>query len=378
MTWRHRPSTKYQSELCLHQGWQDQNQQIHLPTRLEVLSDVGYMYMSTCNGSGTHISHTIIGRRSNLLTDLGVSPARACSVQLAPKPLGKSRSMALNSTEKKKQDKAAAEVIASFGNAIDEAFASEIQYIVSELQKNKPLTYTLSGLLKKDSLVALLDGRLQAASAAASSQRPARADVVRRLRSTATRFRHILETKGVVDDIIKKVMPAGDHDAIEALTCHQKLDVVCVLLGVNKQTFLPDKHYKNLSEVANLLSACSQRFDKVMKETVGDKPVDELLQGWSGVQPDGKLTAVFKNKDGEPVAIAFPGKITKITDPFDLNTTISVDVQGTAMMIHDVKESFVAQDVEFPEARCRQTIVPPHGCMFGSTNDQVPMIQPMT
>ena len=95
--------------------------------------------------------------------------------------------------EAKKAEKEADQVVAAFSQALDSAFEAEVEYIVGELRKNRDLTHCLSGMLKADTLQALLDGRLRAEKLANSSgAQPASSQkAVTKLRSAAVRFEHL-------------------------------------------------------------------------------------------------------------------------------------------------------------------------------------------
>ena len=60
-------------------------------------------------------------------------------------------------SEAKKAEKEADQVVAAFSQALDSAFEAEVEYIVGELRQNRALTHGLSGMLKADTLQALLD-----------------------------------------------------------------------------------------------------------------------------------------------------------------------------------------------------------------------------
>ena len=64
--------------------------------------------------------------------------------------------------EAKKAEKEADQVVAAFSQALDSAFEAEVGHIVGELRKTRHPTHCLSGMLKADTLQALLDGRLRA------------------------------------------------------------------------------------------------------------------------------------------------------------------------------------------------------------------------
>ena len=245
-------------------------------------------------------------------------------------------------------EESANQVIHGFAQTIDASFQAEIQYIVGELQKNKGLTYTLSGLLKNDSLVALLDGRLAANSQSpASSQKP---EQVRKLRNTARVFKHILQSAGVCDAILRKLLPSVFVDArdLKQLTDDLKIAVLCMLLVVKPTTPLPLRYYKDLVEVDKFIAACSQRFDDVMKSALGVATMEKVMKGYYEASGDGDVETIFKTTEGRNVKIQCGGDGGRVLDPFDLETGLESDVVGRKMVFKDLKASFEAEGVAFP------------------------------
>ena len=111
--------------------------------------------------------------------------------------------------EAKKAEKEADQVVAAFSQALDSAFEAEIENIVVELRKNRDLTHCLSGMLKADTLQALLDGRLRAEQLANSSgaepDTSARGNT--KLRSATFRFEHLKTQPTVVFRLLRKILP---------------------------------------------------------------------------------------------------------------------------------------------------------------------------
>ena len=111
--------------------------------------------------------------------------------------------------EAKKAEKEADQVVAAFRQALDSAFEAEVEYIVGELRKNRDLTHCLSGMLKADTLQALLDGRLRAEQLANSSgaQPDTSARGVTKLRTATFRFEHLKTQPTVVLRISRNILP---------------------------------------------------------------------------------------------------------------------------------------------------------------------------
>ena len=68
----------------------------------------------------------------------------------------------VSSREAKTALNSAATMAEVFRDAGTLALERELTFVCEELRKNEPLLYRLSGYLKDDSLVALLDGRMDA------------------------------------------------------------------------------------------------------------------------------------------------------------------------------------------------------------------------
>ena len=68
----------------------------------------------------------------------------------------------VSSREAKTALNSAATMAEVFRDAGSLALERELNFVCEELRKNEPLLYRLSGYLKDDSLVALLDGRMNA------------------------------------------------------------------------------------------------------------------------------------------------------------------------------------------------------------------------
>ena len=131
----------------------------------------------------------------------------------------------------KKAEKAADQVVAAFSQALDSAFEAEVEYIVGALRKNRGLTHCLSGMLKADTLQALLDGRLRAEQLATSSGAQPETNAGRgitKLRSATSRFEHLKTQPTVVLRLLRKILPehfpAGTRPSISILS---RFGVLC-------------------------------------------------------------------------------------------------------------------------------------------------------
>ena len=141
-------------------------------------------------------------------------------------------------------EKEADQVVAAFSQALDSAFEAEVEYIVGELRKNRDLAHCLSGMLKADTLQALLDGRLRAEQLANSSgaqpDTNARGGITK-LRSATIRFEHLKTQPTVVLRLLRKILPehfpAGTRPSISMLS---RFDVLLFPFVIIKQSEYDD------------------------------------------------------------------------------------------------------------------------------------------
>ena len=124
-------------------------------------------------------------------------------------------------SEAKKAEKEADQVVAAFSQALDSAFEAEIENIVVELRKNRDLTHCLSGMLKADTLQALLDGRLRIEQTDSSGAQPEKGRVISKLRVATLRFDHLKTQPAVVLRVLRKLLP--DHFPEDACRSSSKL-----------------------------------------------------------------------------------------------------------------------------------------------------------
>ena len=150
----------------------------------------------------------------------------------------------LSKAEAKKAEKQADQVVAAFSQALDSAFEAEIENIVVELRKNRDLTHCLSGMLKADTLQALLDGRLRAEQSATSSGAQPDTNArgaITKLRAATHRFENLKTQPTVVLRILRKILPEhfpeGTRPSISMLS---RFDVLLFPFIIIKQSEYDD------------------------------------------------------------------------------------------------------------------------------------------
>ena len=110
--------------------------------------------------------------------------------------------------EQKRLDDQAETMMQSFSAAVDGAFETEVAYISDQLRKNKALAYTISGLLKNDTLAALLDGRLRAAHSQAADGAATKTEAPKKLRAGAKKWAHLKRQVALIVEILKDLLPS--------------------------------------------------------------------------------------------------------------------------------------------------------------------------
>ena len=255
----------------------------------------------------------------------------------------------MSKREAKREEVRASNIISSFAQTVDASFQAEIDYILGELQNNRQLTYALGGMLKNDSLVALLDGRLQAPDPATAPSKK-NLKIASKLRATATRFKHVSDTKGCASQVLQTIVPELWTAGLMSEPDNVQLDLLCVLLCVTPDTHLPSKYWVDLHELDNFVPACSQRFAAVMSETVKGMSLEELKKGYYTDGPNGGVQCIFSNGLGKTdTTQEFGDKPVTIENPLDVDTPVSIDMEdGRKMKFYDLKASFEAAGVRFP------------------------------
>ena len=97
-------------------------------------------------------------------------------------------------------EKQATSVVQAFQGAVSSSIESQVAYIETQLRANTSLLYTLSSMVKDDSLVSLLDGRMSSTAAGSASQdtpgkKTEPAD--KTLRQSQKYFKHLAQMNGL-------------------------------------------------------------------------------------------------------------------------------------------------------------------------------------
>jgi hypothetical protein len=98
-------------------------------------------------------------------------------------------------------EKKATCVMQAFQGAVSASVEMQLEYIETQLRANTSLLYTLSSMVRDDSLVSLLDGRMMSTATSSASQNTPgknkeRAD--KPLRQSLKSFKHLAQMSGLV------------------------------------------------------------------------------------------------------------------------------------------------------------------------------------
>ncbi|MCP4244733.1 MAG: hypothetical protein GY772_29670 [bacterium] len=240
-------------------------------------------------------------------------------------------------------DKKAGIMVESFGQAQQEAAAVELAYVTEELRKNTAAMYMISSLLKNDNLVALLDGRLQGGPKAPPAK-------VTNIRVAYKKFKHLTKTKGLIEKILARIDPGTfAPDVFRTWTdMDEKLGVMCMALGVSRNTALPNQYYEGLSSQEAFLSACSQRYAGIGRIMAG-RSLDEIKRGWYDVDNAHTVTCFLSRGEGRARQVFDDNASIAILQPFETTTSAEVSQYGRTYLCNDLKSVFEDAGVVFPD-----------------------------
>ena len=113
--------------------------------------------------------------------------------------------------EQKKIEEAATQAVNAVANVVDVAVEKEIEYVAGKFRQNRELLFTVSSLLKSDSLQALLDGRgmqLQKETESGVAHTPTKPGRQLTLRRTTKKWKHLEKQVKVQRAILKALEPS--------------------------------------------------------------------------------------------------------------------------------------------------------------------------
>ena len=113
--------------------------------------------------------------------------------------------------EQKKIEEAATQAVNAVANVVDVAVEKEIEYVAGKFRQNRELLFTVSSLLKSDSLQALLDGRamqLKKETEGGEAETPTKPGRQLTLRRTTKKWKHLEKQVKVQRAILKALEPS--------------------------------------------------------------------------------------------------------------------------------------------------------------------------
>ena len=248
------------------------------------------------------------------------------------------------------QQKEDIKIVESFSSVIDAASEREIAYVSAELRKNVPLLYSLSGLLKSDSLTSLLDGRMKAQldekkeQDSASSQKP----VHRVIPLKTTKFKH-LGADATVEQlalaVLARLEPVLFTEETGKTLIEQSAVVgaLCMALRVCPETFLPSKHFEDVRSYPRFHLACEERY-KSLGRPLHACTLETVMAGFYLVQEKTILCAI--DGKAEKTLLRFPhADAIEIIDKYNIETGALVTNEGLDTELKNLSEAFAAKDL---------------------------------
>ncbi len=251
----------------------------------------------------------------------------------------------------KKLEKEAASMILNFQTVAQDAAEAEIKWVINILRMSPKLMYNISGMMKDEGFVGLLDGTLvhDVDLATPPKKRKVAEDAEhKKLRTTMKRFKHLTQTNGLCSMILKAV--AGDE--VFGLTEAEMVDQVglmCLIAGAQRETLLPMAYDSNIITQGDLVAAFVARYKKIGRPLTGVKK-EVFMQGVYSVNSSLAIECLY-DKAPEKKTIELEDVIAvEITDRFVIKTTAAVTlVSGMTLLMTDLDDSFEELGVTLPD-----------------------------
>ena len=242
----------------------------------------------------------------------------------------------------KREDKVADEMTKAFALAADEALEAEVDYLRQMLMANPPLAQTLAGMLKRNVLVALLDGQLSSATSQNAEASASKKRRIRMIRTGSTKFKHLSNTANLPRDLLFEIVPAlkeeQDEDTKSELE-RQALNLVMMALKVGPETLLPSTYVQEADEVEKIFRMAKARYLAV-GEPFKDKSATSLLLGY--YKNDATSASKLRcSLDGWRNAIEITNATQIVVENnFDLHSPAKVTIDGHVIHILDISTKF--------------------------------------
>jgi hypothetical protein len=238
--------------------------------------------------------------------------------------------------------------MAAFSNATSEALDAKVDHVCNELAKNPALMHTIAGLMRKDTLVALLDGTL----GDKDTQQPQTESVWsnRKMRSAITKFAHLGGVKGFVAESLCTIEPNHfKRESFEAEWSNEDIiGILCFALRVRRDSALPTKSHE-VELLGDLVSAFSQRYASVGKP-MENVSKNAILNGYYLSQDLRILCSLAPppQEGEEPLHIEFSWADSLVLeDAFDADSAVSLHRGGRKMSFTALRSTFEQKGVNF-------------------------------
>lgn len=207
----------------------------------------------------------------------------------------------------------------------------------------------LSSLLKKDTLVALLDG-----TADSAPSQPVAAETLAQLPVTLKRFKNLAQRPKLIDKMLAAMDPHKfTPDVLDDKLWKDgaKLGVVYMYLKQSPESDMPRVYILELKFEAAFLSAASQLSNRC--RAAAKLPVDALKKGFyraKGCKVEWAWRDGDEGERGEIPTLCFEdtGKTVAVEDPFDIDSVaIVTTAKGRMVKTEPLRELFEQEGVDF-------------------------------
>ena len=206
----------------------------------------------------------------------------------------------------------------------------------------------LSSLLKKDTLVALLDG-----TADSAPSQPVAAESRAQLPVSLKRFRNLCQYPKLIDKILAAIDPHKFTPGVlkdDLWKDGAKLGVIYMYLKQTPESEMPRVYILELKFEAAFLSAVSQLSNQCVDTR--KLPVEALKEGFyhvKGCKVQWAYRGEYEGRGERPtVCFEDAGKAVVVEDPFDIDSVaIVTTATGRKVKSEKLRELFEVEGVEF-------------------------------
>ena len=221
-----------------------------------------------------------------------------------------------------KLEQEADNIVSVFNQAADSAAETQLEYVCGVFHQNLPLLYTISGMMKSDTLTALLDGR--ARGCGVQPEEPKVVKEGRPIRAAMKKFRQVSMQASLLDASLAILEPQiFTAEKCMALSDQEKTGLLCYAVRADLETRMPH-FYFDISTTVDLVAAFSQKYAAENYPMRG-KTIATMLQGFWIVEGTNVFSAL-DSKTGEDRTKAMYEGASQVTvrEPWLLSTAAVV------------------------------------------------------